>query len=73
MMDPSGELLVMKCHEGVINFAYDEEVGEVPVGFAGDTCIPMEGLCYYSVSRSSSISSTNTNPLTVYNLGLEPR
>ena len=51
-MDPSGELLVMKCHEGVINFAYDEEVGEVPIGFAGDTCIPMEGLCYYSVSRS---------------------
>lgn len=54
MMDPSGELLVMKCHEGVINFAYDEEVGEVPVGFAGDTCIPMEGLCYYSVSRAGA-------------------
>ena len=52
IMDPSGELLVMKCHEGVINFAYDEEVGEVPIGFAGDTCIPVEGLCYYSVSRS---------------------
>ena len=39
------------CHEGVINFAWDEELmlGSLPL--AADACTPLEGLCYYSLSR----------------------
>jgi len=40
------------CHEGVMNFAWDEELEAFPL--ATDTCTPLEGLCYYSLSRAGA-------------------
>jgi len=42
------------CHEGVINFAWDEELmlGSLPL--PADACTPLEGLCYYSLSRAGA-------------------
>ena len=40
------------CHEGVMNFAWDEELDGLPLTAESDTCTPLEGLCYYSIHRS---------------------
>ena len=41
------------CHEGEMNFAWDEELVVNSLPLSTDTCTPLEGLCYYSLSRSA--------------------
>ena len=45
--------MALICHEEAMNFAWDEEGLEEFLDGANHTCTPLEGLCYYSISRYS--------------------
>lgn len=46
--------MALICHEEAMNFAWDEEGLEEFLDGANHTCTPLEGLCYYSISRAGA-------------------